>query len=120
MKKVLVIDDSEVNLFLIKSVFEDDPGVQVYVESNSRKAFAYLKEIRPHVLVLDLLMPYVDGFQLLEEINKEPLVCNVSVLVVSALSDDETKKKALGFGVKDYICKPIQLDEVEEKIRQLL
>lgn len=119
MNKVLVIDDSEVNLYLVQTIFDDDPQVQVDIESDSRKALSLLREGYPDVLVLDLMMPHVDGYQLLHEIKADPGLSQIPILVISAKLDKDSYDQVLKYGVQGYYKKPIQLKEVEMEIRKL-
>ena len=109
----------EVNLYLIQAIFEDDSEVQVDIESDSTKVFSLLGEDYPDVLVLDLMMPNVDGFQLLQEINDDPDLNQIPILIVSARLDNEAYRKAMSYGVQGFIKKPIQMNEVEEKVRYM-
>jgi CheY-like chemotaxis protein len=119
MNKILVIDDSEVNLYLIQTIFDNDHEVQVYIESDSTQALSRIQHEQPDVLVLDLMMPQVDGFQLLQEIKADPGINQIPILIISARLDTEAYNKVKEYGVQGYIKKPIQMRNVEEQIRQL-
>ncbi|MBN1597035.1 MAG: response regulator [Bacteroidales bacterium] len=120
MKKILIVDDSEVNLLLIQSIFEDDPEIQVQIESESTNALADMRENRPDLLILDLMMPHIDGFQLLQRIKAEPSLAEIPVMVISARHDTEAIEKVRQFGVEDYITKPVDLEIVATNIRSIL
>jgi len=119
-KKVLIVDDSEVNLILVKSVFENDPEAEVFIESNSKKGMQKIRDLKPDVLVLDLMMPELDGFKILDTMKNDVELQHIPVLVISAKYDGETIKRVKGYGAVDYIKKPILLDQVEYKIKNLL
>ncbi|MCG8701372.1 MAG: response regulator [Bacteroidales bacterium] len=118
--KVLVIDDSEVNLFLIKSIFEDQTDIKISIENNSRKAMKNIKEKQPDLILLDLMMPHVDGYQILEELNEDEKLKSIPVIVISAKSDRDSVAKAFEYNIVDYIKKPIVLPDIENKIRMAL
>jgi len=120
MKKVLVVDDSEVNLYLFQAIFKMDPEIQVDIESNSTKAISRLREGYPDVLVLDLMMPHIDGFELLHQIKADPGINKIPILIVSARQDSEAYNRVMDFDVQGYIKKPIQMTEVESKIREII
>jgi len=120
MKKIFVIDDSEVSLFLIKAIFEDEPDINIAIESNSRKALSFIREGNPDLLVLDLMMPHIDGIQILQEIRSDSRIGKIPILIISASHDAEIIKKAIELGIQGYIRKPIEMKEVEEKIRNIL
>lgn len=118
-KKILVIDDSESNLLLINSIFEEDNEIEVIVESNSSKALADIKKTMPDLILLDLMMPHIDGFQLLDKIKGDVEISSIPIIIVSARLDSEAKKITSKYGVVDYIEKPISLDLIEEKIYKI-
>lgn len=120
MNRIYVIDDSEVNLFLVRGIFDNDKNLQVDIESNSTKAMGYLKENKPNVIVLDLMMPEIDGFELLHEIKSNDELKNIPILVISAREDKEAYDKVMEYNVQGYIRKPIVIDDVEKQIRNLI
>ncbi len=120
MKKILVVDDSEVNLYLIQSTFEDNKNIQVDIESNSTKAIARLSEKKYDLLLLDLMMPIVDGFEILRKIKNNNLSPNTKIIVISAKQDQETIQLVLDYGALHYIKKPINLLEIESIVKKTL
>jgi len=120
MKKILVIDDSEANLLLINSVFEDNPNIKVIVESNSSKAVGDIKKSMPDLILLDLMMPHIDGFQILDQIKSDQEINRIPIIIVSARLDGEAKLRTSSYGVIDFIEKPISLDLIESKINKVL
>jgi CheY-like chemotaxis protein len=120
MKRILVIDDSEANLLLINSIFEDDPEIEVALENNSTRALKTVRKQNPDLILLDLMMPNIDGFQILGEMRKDSFLGKIPVMIVSARLDSEAKKEAKKYKVSDYIEKPLDLDLIEKKIYQLL
>ncbi len=120
MKKVLIIDDSDVNLYLIQTIFEDDPEINVILESDSTKAMDVISKSMPDVLVLDLMMPFVDGFELLRLIKQNGPLTRIPVLVISANLDETVIASLNNYGIKEYMAKPIDLLETEKRIRSLI
>ena len=120
MKRVLVVDDSEVNLFLISSIFENVPDIHIHILNDSKQTLSVLREGTVDLLILDLMMPYVDGFQLLEQIKADSTLSHIPIFVISARYDKEAYDIVSQYKVEDYIKKPINLDEIELKIRQIL
>ncbi|MBN1118987.1 MAG: response regulator [Bacteroidales bacterium] len=118
--KILIIDDSEVNLYLIQTIFLDDPSITIEIESNSLNALTKIREGKPDIIILDLMMPQVDGFQLLSQVREEEELKNIPVMVISARHDEEAKQRISQLGILDYIKKPIDLQEIENKIRGAL
>lgn len=121
MKKIVIIDDSEANLFLVKSLFDEDKDrYNVIIESESKNALTILRKEMPDLLILDLMMPGINGFELLDIIKNDPELKNIPVLIVSAMEEAKAKDKVLSLGALYYIPKPIDLNEVKNKVNFLL
>ncbi len=120
MKKILIVDDSEVNLFLLQAIFENDSNIEVEIISDSTKALSRLREGFHNMLILDLMMPVIDGFKILDQIKTDPGLMNLPIIVVSAKSDIKTVDKVTGYKVEAFFNKPIILKDIEDKIREVL
>lgn len=117
MTKVLVAEDDK---FLIK-VYESKllkAGFDAKIAQDGVEALEMLKTFVPDVILLDLMMPNKDGFQVLTELKADQKLKHIPVIVTSNLSQPEDKKKAMDLGAKDYIVKsdtPIQ--DIIEKLK---
>lgn len=118
-KKILVVDDNSVHLFLIESILQDK-GYEVIIADHPKKAIEFIKTNIYHLIILDLMMPDIDGFQFLDLKNEIDLNKDTPVIVVSAKTDSWSIKNAMDKGAYDYITKPIDNDTVVRKIRELL
>lgn len=110
-KKLLVIDDSETNLLLFESMFEREPRVEVLLKSNGREIINYCIENKPDLILLDLLMPEIDGFEILELLQSHPELKKTPIIIASALDGQGEIKRAIEMGANDYIIKPIDFEE---------
>jgi CheY-like chemotaxis protein len=120
MKKILVIDDSETNLVLLKAILEDE-GFEVWLASSSKEATAMYQSNQPDLILLDLLMPGIDGFGFLQEFNESNKEKNATpVIVVTAYANDENIEKAKDLGAQDVIEKPIDIPDFLLKINSVL
>ncbi len=119
-KKILIVDDSEMNLFLLQSIFYGDDTIQTILESDSTKVLGHLRENIPDLILLDLMMPRLDGFQLLHEIRADPGFSGIPVIVISARHDQEAIEQVMDYGVEAYLKKPVNLKETEKTIRDVL
>ena len=114
MKRILVVDD-EIEVCNVLRDFLTVKGYEVYTASDGRSAVAKVKEIRPHIVLLDIMMPGMDGLETLKEIRKaDP---RVGVIMVTAIFDEELGKRAIELGAYDYITKPVSLDYLETVLR---
>jgi cyclic di-GMP phosphodiesterase len=118
--KILVVDDNPVNVELLSRILEFAGFTNFRGEVDPRKVLAVYTEFRPDLVLLDLMMPYIDGFEILEKLPELEPDSYVSVLVLTALSDRETRLRALANGAKDFITKPFDDTETINRIRNLL
>jgi DNA-binding response OmpR family regulator len=110
MQRILVVDDEIAIRNLLKE-FLSRKGYDVYTASDGKTAIAKVKEIRPHIVLLDIMMPGMGGLETLKEIRKvDPMV---GVIIVTAIFDEELGKRAIELGAYDYITKPVNFDYLE-------
>ena len=111
MKRILVVDD-EVAICNLLRQFLTSKGYEVYTAPDGQTAIAKVKEVRPHIVLLDIMMPGMGGIETLKEIRKvDP---RVGVIMVTAISDEELGLRTLELGASDYICKPLDLAYLED------
>lgn len=119
IKKIIIIDDSKTSLLLFESLFQDT-DIEVYSEIDSKAAIERVKLVKPDLIVLDLMMPDLDGFQLLEKFKNDPATSKIPFIILSAIHDNKIVKKALQYGVGAYIKKPMNVEEVLKVVYDLL
>jgi len=119
MKKILIAEDEEVLLNVLKDRFEAE-GWEVTTARDGEEAVESIKKIRPDLVLLDLLMPKKDGFEVLKEIRGDPEFKTLPIIVVlSNLGSDEDIKKALSLGANDYFVKTQHpMSEIVEKAKK--
>src|SRR6476661_700047 len=119
--RILVVDDEEPNVLLLKRALEQQGYENVRTTSDSRKVAETVLEFQPDLVLLDLLMPHIDGFGLLEQIHRLiPAGNYLPILVLTADATPETKRRALAAGASDFLTKPFDLSEVVLRIRNML
>jgi DNA-binding response OmpR family regulator len=124
MKKILIVEDEKVLVDTLKEEFEGE-GFKVSVAGDGEEALSVMrsKSERPDIVLLDLLMPKMNGFTLLEEVSKDikDNLKAIPIIVLSNLGQDEDLKRALSFGAVDYYVKSQHpISEVVEKVKQHL
>ena len=117
--KILVVDDSTTNVVLLEAIL-DEKGYQIETALNAKEAYAIIERESPDLILLDLLMPKISGFDFLEEIRKNEKTKNTPVIVVSALTDEENVDKILKMGAIDFVKKPIDLQYLVDKVEAVL
>jgi DNA-binding response OmpR family regulator len=115
--KILLVEDIYFNQILIESLLIEW-GYQVIIVDDGAEALDEMIVEKPNLIILDLMMPVMDGFQFLEEKNK--LGDKTPVVVLSARSDLESINRALKLGAKEFITKPFSTSDLEDKISAFL
>lgn len=111
--RILCIDDEPLLLKLMEAQLVPR-GYEVFKAPSGVMALRLVKEIRPHIVLLDIMMPGMNGIETLAEIRKiDP---NVGVIMVTAVMDDEIAQQAVKLGAFDYITKPINFEYLETAI----
>ncbi len=119
--RILIVDDEAANVRLLERLLDDDGFTEVRSTTDSRRALAMFREARPDLVLLDLAMPFLDGFAVLEQIRGEiPAGEFLPVLVLTADISREAKQRVLRSGAKDFLTKPFDTTEVVLRIRNLL
>lgn len=117
--KILVVDDSETNLVLLEAILEDD-GFDVEIAFSVKDAESSLKKTIPDLILLDLLMPNENGFDLLRKLKNNPEFDQIPIIIVTAFANDENKIKARDMGAVDVIEKPINIPDFLQKVYKAL
>ena len=118
--KILIIDDDPFILDMYVLKFKQE-GFQVETVSDSKAGLQKIKEYLPEVLLLDIVMPVMDGFDILQEIKKSNLLPNSKVILLTNLGQKEDIDRGMGLGADDYIIKAhFTPTEVVNKVKKLL
>jgi diguanylate cyclase (GGDEF)-like protein len=112
---ILVVDDNEINLHLISDLLESE-GFNVWVTEDGESAILKVEEQAPDLILLDIMMPGIDGFETCVKLKENPQTKDIPIIFMSALSDTVDKVKGLSLGAVDYLTKPFQSSEVLARI----
>ncbi|MCX7708985.1 MAG: response regulator [Clostridia bacterium] len=119
-KKVLIIDDMPFNIRLLKQILEDE-GYVVYSISNVGQGIvSAVCEIMPSVIILDIMMPEISGYDICQQIKKHTMLDSIPVIMLSAMADENSMKLAFEAGACDYISKPFEEEQVLTKVQSAL
>ena len=119
MTKILVIDDDVAINELIKINLELQ-GYKVFQAYNGIEGFALAKQEVPALIVLDVMMPEVDGFTVAQRVRQSEEIADVPIIMLTALSELNNKVNGFNIGVDDYLTKPFEIDELIVRVRALL
>ena len=117
-RRVLVVDDDAVIRQLITINLEME-GFEVFTAEDGEDALAKIKEIRPDVVTLDIMMPKLDGWGTAARLHADPDVAGVKVVLLSARAQEADLRKGQGLGVDAYLTKPFDPDELIQTVRRL-
>jgi len=118
-EKILAVDDESDVLMVIKTGLEVE-GFDVITASNGKDAVALAKEEKPDLILLDVMMPIMDGFEALKALKADEDTCMIPVVMLTGLSERAKIQEALSSGTSYYIVKPFDFDEVVNKVRTVL
>lgn len=110
-KKIMLIDDSSTNNILYESILSEE-GFEVAVVSNPLLAIQNIKSEMPDLIILDLRMPILDGFQIMEKIRGDKDISSIPIIVLSAENSREAEQKSYNLGAALYLNKPIGIDDI--------
>lgn len=105
-RTVLIIDDEVSNIEIMNAVLEDD--YEVCFATSGEQALGMLHDVMPDLILLDVLMPGLDGFEVCRRIKQEPMLVDIPVIFTTGLGDTEDEMRGLSLGAIDYVTKPIQ------------
>src|SRR5215470_7063360 len=116
---ILVVDDTPANIgFLVESLSQ--AGYRVRVAGDGGTALEQIQYAPPDLVLLDVMMPGIDGFETCRRIRKIPTLAQLPVIFMTALSDAQDKVRAFAAGADDYVTKPFQYEEVLARVRTQL
>jgi putative two-component system response regulator len=117
---VLIVDDQIVNVKLLERILKNSGFKNVFSTTDSRQAVSLYQEHNIDVLLLDIRMPHLDGFQVIEELQSITENDYLPILVLTAELTSETRGKALTIGAKDFLVKPFDQSEVLQRTQNII
>src|SRR5215210_4558464 len=112
---ILIVDDTAANLDLLASILREQ-GYGVRVSNNGRRALTIVRANPPEIIMLDIQMPEMDGYEVCRELKADPATSAIPVIFISALDDVFDKVRAFKAGGVDYVAKPFQAEEVLARV----
>lgn len=116
---VLIVDD-EPNIVLSVEFLMKRDGFRVSVARDGEEAMERLYAERPDLVILDVMMPKLDGFEVCERIRADPELADVRILMLTAKGREAEMKKGLALGADDYVAKPFSTRDLVQRVKSLL
>jgi twitching motility two-component system response regulator PilH len=116
IQKILLVDDSKTELHFLTELLTKR-GFKVRTAENAAEAMKRLSEEKPDLILMDVVMPGQNGFQLTRAITRDPLYADVPIIMCTSKNQETDKVWGMRQGARDYVVKPVNPDELVEKIR---
>ncbi len=118
IQKVLVVDDSKTELMYLTDLLSKN-GMTARTAENAEDAFKRLAEEKPDLILMDVVMPGQNGFQLTRAISRDPQFADVPIIMCTSKNQETDRVWGMRQGARDYITKPVNADDLMAKIRAL-
>jgi DNA-binding response OmpR family regulator len=119
MRKILIVDDEPNIVMSLEYTFKKN-NFEVFIARDGQEALDILQNQLPNVIILDVMMPLVDGFETLEQIKKNEKLKHCKVMFLSAKNKESDIEKGLALGADAYLTKPFSIKKVVEQVNELL
>ena len=117
---VLIGEDEPDNQIILQTIVESLVGVRADVAGNGLAVLASVQRERPNVILLDLMMPGLDGFQVTRQLKGNPETASIPIVAISAMARPDDRDAALAAGCDEFVRKPFELEDLEAVIRSYL
>ncbi len=119
MATVLIVDDSPTEVHVLKTMLEKN-GYSVISATSGEQGIAVAKERKPDVVLMDIVMPGLNGFQATRQLTTNPETAHIPVLIVTTKNQETDRVWGMRQGAKDYLTKPVSEQELIGKVRTVL
>ena len=119
-KKIYLIDDEEIHLATAELFLKNE--YEIYKAKSGREALDYINsnKFAPNLILLDILMPDMDGWEVLKKMKEIAILKNVPIVFLTSVEEQAEQKKAYKMGIADYIVKPYNMMELKSRIKYLI
>ena len=112
---ILVVDDAPANIHIIMSIIGEMDEISVALDGE--EALTIIKEEKPDLVLLDIVMPGIDGFEVCRRVKSDPTTIDIPIIFLSGNSSDEEKAKGLEMGAVDFLIKPIDNEKLKSIVK---
>jgi CheY-like chemotaxis protein len=116
---ILIVDDNDMNLVLLSKILELE-GHQVTTAQNGVEAIQSAEKILPDLVILDVMMPDMNGYELCRKMRQSPLIKKIPIVMLTALSEERERAQALEAGANDIWTKPFDMGLFRKRIGELI
>jgi DNA-binding response OmpR family regulator len=119
MTRILIVDDDIQATDLLQKILSTE-GYETTAVNDSSKAVQIADSVNPQLIILDLMMPDPDGFKVCRMLRQTPGFMVTPIIIVTALDDSDSRVVAFGAGADDYLTKPYHIEELSNRVKELL
>ncbi len=119
-EKILIIDDEKDFAFFVKVNLQHISNYEIITSNKGRKGIRAAIKENPDLILLDVMMPGMDGFKVLKKLKESNKTSHIPVIMLTAKNEDESKIKAAGLYADDYLVKPVETKDLKAKIYKIL
>ena len=119
MAHILIVDDSQTDADSLKDILEGQ-GYQTSRAKNGEEGIQKAKEIQPNLILMDVIMPGLNGFQATRKITRDPETISIPVVIVSSKHMESDKRWGLMQGAKDFLVKPVKQEELLKVVKKFI
>lgn len=120
LSKLMVVDDEPTNVKIVRRLLELEGFSQFVTTTDGRKAMALIRDERPDCVLLDLMMPFVTGLDVLDEMRQDPTTAHIPAIILTAVTDHKVRCEALKRGATDFLNKPVDPAELAPRVVNVL
>ncbi|MDQ7010908.1 MAG: two-component system response regulator [Mariprofundaceae bacterium] len=117
--KILIVDDEAHNLKLLARILKHG-NYEIYQASNGKEALEAVRSYKPDIILLDIIMPEMNGFEVTKRLKEDKLTKHIPIIILTALEDQDSRTQGLAIGAEEFISKPINANEILMRVRNLL
>jgi len=117
---ILIVDDNAQNLELLEIYLEDMPEARTITAANGSEALELIHREQPDIILLDIMMPKMSGFELCKQLKASPVTRDIVIIMVTALNETADIERATECGTDDYLTKPVDRKALVELVRSHL
>jgi putative two-component system response regulator len=118
--KVMIVDDEPTNIKILRRLLELEGFCNFVTTSEAPTALSLIRQECPDIVLLDLMMPYVSGLDVLTDVRADAAIAFIPVLILTAVTDRETRVRAVELGATDFLNKPVDASELIPRVRNIL
>lgn len=117
--KIMVVDDEVINRDMLNGILTAE-GYDVFGAVNGEHALSMIPDYEPDLILLDVVMPIMDGFEVTKKLKSEPIYQHIPIVLLTSLNNQDSRIKGLEAGAEDFVCKPFDRHELLARVRNLV